>query len=202
MLVPLTESQPSAELPLTITVAPPPCRLAGRLSGGRQGGHGAPVDPGSAVDCAERPRGPMAWSAPPTARVVRDGAMMVDGYVRSWPSGAWGGSRESVERSLIGAWAVRHGCRVRCVFQEPASGGIDSPRSSLPQILERVESRESDGVVVARLTHLGRCLEEAVSAVERIEAAGGRFVSVCDGIDMGTASGRLVFRVLLSVLEW
>ena len=155
MLVPLAASQSSVELPVTITVAPPPCRLAGRLSGGRQGGDRAPADPGSAGDCADRPSRPMAWSAPSTARVVRSGAMMVDGYVRSWPSGAWGGSRESVERALIGAWAVHHGCRVRCVFQEPASGGIDSPRSLLRQVLERVESRESDGVVVARLTSSG-----------------------------------------------
>jgi DNA invertase Pin-like site-specific DNA recombinase len=74
--------------------------------------------------------------------------------------------------------------------------------SLLRRAVERVESRESDGVVVARVTHLGRSLEETIAAVERIEAAGGRFVSVCDGVDLGTASGRLVLRVLLSVLEW
>lgn len=128
--------------------------------------------------------------------------MMIDGYVRSSSPESWSATRPSVERALIGWWAVRHGCRVGCMFQEPASATMDDPRSLLRRAVERVESRESDGVVAARVTHLGRSLEEALSAVERIEAAGGRFVSVCDGIDLGTASGRLVLRVLLSVLEW
>ena len=201
MLVPLTESQSSAELPVTITVAPPPCRLAGRLSGGRQGGHRAPTAPARSAIALT---GPEANGLECPVHAVDPSQRRDDGrWLRPLVAvGGLGRSRDSVERALIGAWAVRHGCRVRCVFQEPTSGGIDSPRSMLRQVLERVESRESDGMVVARITSLSRSLEEAVSAVERIEAAGGRFVSVCDGIDLGTASGRLVLRVLLSVLEW
>ena len=65
-----------------------------------------------------------------------------------------------------------------------------------------MESRESDGLVVARLRNLGSSLEEAVAVLERIQAAGGRFVSVCDGIDLGASNGHSILRLLLTVLEW
>jgi DNA invertase Pin-like site-specific DNA recombinase len=43
---------------------------------------------------------------------------------------------------------------------------------------------------------------EAVDTIERIQAAGGTFVSVCDGIDLGTPSGRLILPLLVSVARW
>lgn len=73
--------------------------------------------------------------------------------------------------------------------------------SQLREAVERVESRESDGLVVARLRNLGSSLEEAVAVLERIRAAGGAFVSVCDGIDLSGSHGCLVMRLLLSVLD-
>jgi DNA invertase Pin-like site-specific DNA recombinase len=72
----------------------------------------------------------------------------------------------------------------------------------LAEALQRVESHETDGLVVTRLTHLGRSLEDALAAIERIQAAGGRFVSVCDAIDLSTPTGRLTLPLLLSILDW
>ena len=70
------------------------------------------------------------------------------------------------------------------------------------EALERVESGESDGIVAVRLTQFGASLREALRSIERIEAAGGTFVSVGDGIDLSTPTGRLILRLLLSVAEW
>jgi DNA invertase Pin-like site-specific DNA recombinase len=88
------------------------------------------------------------------------------------------------------------------VFEELAETRLADHCSRLRQALERVESRESDGLVVARFKNLGSSLEEAVAVLERIQAAGGRFVSVCDGIDLAAPNGRAILRLLLSVLEW
>jgi hypothetical protein len=41
-----------------------------------------------------------------------------------------------------------------------------------------------------------------IAAIERVEAAGGRFVSVQDGLDTSTDTGRLVLHILLSLAEW
>lgn len=88
------------------------------------------------------------------------------------------------------------------MFEERAQSGSPDARPALDQALARVESRESDGVIVARLQDLGSSLGDALRAIERIQAAGGTFVSVCDGIDLGTATGRLIMRLLLSVADW
>jgi DNA invertase Pin-like site-specific DNA recombinase len=97
---------------------------------------------------------------------------------------------------------LRRGWRVGRLFEEPADARLADRRSLLRDALERVESRESDGLVVARFKNLGSSLEDAVAALERIQAAGGRFVSVCEGIDLGGSTGYPILRLLLSVLEW
>jgi DNA invertase Pin-like site-specific DNA recombinase len=56
--------------------------------------------------------------------------------------------------------------------------------------------------VVARLNHLAVSLSAALDAIERIQSAGGTFISVGDGIDLGTPTGQLMLRLLLSVVDW
>jgi DNA invertase Pin-like site-specific DNA recombinase len=65
----------------------------------------------------------------------------------------------------------------------------------------RVESGESDGLVVIELRQLGESLADILRAIERIQAAGGAFASVRDGIDLSTPTGRLIARVLVSLVE-
>jgi Resolvase, N terminal domain len=134
--------------------------------------------------------------------VISSGALLVDGYVRSSPPRAWSGSPASIDRGLIGRCVLGRGWRVGRVFEEPTAARPADRGSRLREALERVESGESDGLVVARFKNLGSSLEEAVAVLERIQAAGGRFVSVCDGIDLGASNGRMILRLLLSVLEW
>ncbi len=115
--------------------------------------------------------------------------VLVDGYVHSPSAGGDGLASFAVQQGQIRRSAAARGWRVGRMFDE----------CSLYLALERIESRESDGLVVARLAHLGTSLEDAVVAIERIQAAGGRFLSIGDGIDLSTASGRLVLRILLSL---
>jgi DNA invertase Pin-like site-specific DNA recombinase len=99
-------------------------------------------------------------------------------------------------------WAEAHGWRIGYVFEELAPTQSAAGDSRLRAALERVESGETDGLIVARLKHLGNSLGEVVGVLERIQAAGGTFVSVRDGFDLGSPSGRLMLRVLVSVLRW
>ena len=75
-------------------------------------------------------------------------------------------------------------------------------RPLLEEALSRIESGASDGLVVAKLDRFGRSLIHSLAAVERIQAAGGTFVSVQDGFDLSTDHGRLVLRMMLSWAEW
>jgi hypothetical protein len=68
--------------------------------------------------------------------------------------------------------------------------------------LHRVESGESDGIVVARLDRFGRSLTDSLAAIDRIQRAGGTFISVQDGLDLSTPTGTLVVRIMFSMAEW
>jgi hypothetical protein len=56
--------------------------------------------------------------------------------------------------------------------------------------------------VVAKLDRFGRSLIDGLSKIDRITAAGGIFVSVQDGLDLSTPTGKLVLRIMLSMAEW
>jgi hypothetical protein len=88
------------------------------------------------------------------------------------------------------------------VFEELDESGGRRDRPLLEQAICRVERGESHGLVVAYLSRFGRSLIDGLAAIERITRAGGTFVSVQDGLDCSTDTGKLILRFLLSVAEW
>jgi Resolvase, N terminal domain len=136
------------------------------------------------------------------AQGSRSPVLVVDGYVRPSGDGPWTPSSAAIQRGQIARWAAARGWRLGRVFEEPPSLGLADARPLLAEALDRVESRESDGIAIARLHHIGCSLGQALSAIERIQAAGGTFVSICDGIDLSTPTGRLILRLLLSMEYW
>ena len=127
--------------------------------------------------------------------------MVIDGYVRvSQLRGREGESFISpvVQDDQIRAWATMRGAQVGRVFKELDASGARADRPLLEEALSRIEAGASDGLVVAKLDRFGRSLIHSLAAVERIQAAGGTFVSVQDGFDLSTDHGRLVLRMMLS----
>jgi DNA invertase Pin-like site-specific DNA recombinase len=131
--------------------------------------------------------------------------LAVDGYVRVSRVGGRKGERfisPAVQREMIEGWAVMRGARLLEVFEELDESGGRADRPQLEMALGRVESGISQGIVVAKVDRFGRSLLSGLAAIERIKVAGGTFVSVQDGLDTSTDSGRLVLRILLSLGEW
>ena len=131
--------------------------------------------------------------------------MLLDGYIRvSQVRGRQGPRFISPvqQREQIEAWVNSHGARIGEVFEEFDQSGARADRPLLNQAIERVEQGESVGLVVAKLDRFGRSVIDGLRAIQRIERAGGTFVSVQDGLDLGTATGRLVLQVLFSIGEW
>jgi DNA invertase Pin-like site-specific DNA recombinase len=131
--------------------------------------------------------------------------MLVDGYVRV--SDVRGRAGESFispadQAEQILAWAAMRGAEIGRVFEELDVSGARSDRPLLEQAVRRIEEGSSDGLVVAKLDRFGRSLMHGLMAVERIQAAGGTFVSVQNGFDISTDQGRLVLRLMLSWAEW
>jgi site-specific DNA recombinase len=131
--------------------------------------------------------------------------MLVDGYVRVSQVGGRRGERfisATVQRERIEAWVTLHGAWLGEVFEELDESGGRRDRPLLLRAIRRVETGESRGIVVAKLDRFGRSLIDGLGAIERITAAGGTLVSVEDGFDLGTDTGRLVYRIMLSMAEW
>lgn len=131
--------------------------------------------------------------------------MVLDGYVRvSQVRGRQGEGfispteqRENIERGI----ALRR-ARVGCIFEELDESGARDDRPVLEQAIARVESGQSDGLVVSELDRFGRSLVDGLAAIERIQRAGGTFASVNNGFDLSTDTGRLVLHLMLSLAEW
>jgi site-specific DNA recombinase len=130
---------------------------------------------------------------------------MIDGYVRvSRVAGRTGASFISpvLQREQIEGWCGLHGYDVGVIHEELDESGGRADRPKLQRAIERVEAGESEGLVVAKLDRFGRSLLDSLTAIERIQRAGGRFASVADGFDLGTETGRLVVRIMLSLAEF
>ena len=133
------------------------------------------------------------------------GELWVDGYVRVSRVGGRRGERfisPTVQRELIEGWATAAGARVLEIFEELDRSGRSGERPLLEKALGRVESGISQGIVVAWVTRFGRSLLSGIAALERIQAAGGRFVAVQNGLDTSTDTGRLVLHILFALGEW
>ena len=94
------------------------------------------------------------------------------------------------------------GAHVLEVFEELDESGARADRPLLQEAIRRVEAGVSQGVVVAVLDRFGRSLVDSLALIDRIQAAGGTFVAVQNGLDLTTDTGRLVLRLMLSLAEY
>lgn len=131
--------------------------------------------------------------------------MRLDGYVRVSQVRGRGGDTfisPAVQRQRIEAWAAAYGHEIIRVFEELDQSGARADRPMLAEALTRVENGVSDGIIVAKLDRFGRSLIDGLHHIERIQTAGGTFVSVADGFDLTTDTGRLVLRIMLSLAQF
>ncbi len=107
------------------------------------------------------------------------------------------------QRTQIERYAELYGVTVdRWVVDEGQSAkNLDRP--GVAEVLAGLDSREVEGVIVAKLDRLTRSVRDAGDLVERYFASGrARLISVGEQIDTTTAAGRLVLNVLASVGQW
>jgi DNA invertase Pin-like site-specific DNA recombinase len=130
---------------------------------------------------------------------------MIDGYVRVSQVRGRHGDRflsPAVQREQIEGWIAARGAQIGQLFEELDVSGARVNRPGLEQAIRRIECGASDGLVVAKLDRFGRSLTQSLAAIQRIQSAGGIFVSVQDGLDLATDTGRLIVRIMLSMAEW
>ncbi len=130
---------------------------------------------------------------------------VMDGYIRVSRVGGREGERyisPTVQREKIAGWARLHDVALgEIVLEEDMSGARPVDQRQLGRLLARVESGLSSGLVTMNLERFGRDTLETLQAAKRIKEAGGRLVTVEDGVDSSQASGKLVITMLAALAE-
>src|SRR6218665_3751404 len=99
-------------------------------------------------------------------------------------------------------WCAAHDHELVVVREDIDVSGGQRNRPGLIDLVERVERGEIEGIIVAALDRFGRSLVDAIGLMDRIDQAGGQFVSVKDGFDTRTPYGRLALNILLSIAQF
>lgn len=131
--------------------------------------------------------------------------MHVDGYIRvSRLKGRDGASFISpdIQRERIEAWTRLSDSTLLEIHTDLDESGANAERPGLIEALRRAESGESGGIVVAKLDRFARSLTAALEVIKRLDAAGAAFVSVAEGLDPTTASGKMMMRLMLVLAEF
>jgi DNA invertase Pin-like site-specific DNA recombinase len=104
------------------------------------------------------------------------------------------------QRAVIDAEAERRGWDVEYCADEGASGKYINER--LREVLQLLASGQGDGLVVAKMDRLARSIINAADIMERANSQGWSLVVLDLGVDLTTASGRLIAQVMSSFAEY
>lgn len=129
----------------------------------------------------------------------------MDGYIRvSRVGGRSGDSFQSPakQRDEIETWAKLRGVTIAKWHEDLDISGKTTSRPGLDEAMRRVETGESDGIVVAKLSRFGRSVPDGLKLVKRVHDAGGKFAAIDLGIDPTTSTGKLVLTFMLGLAEW
>ena len=80
--------------------------------------------------------------------------------------------------------------------------GAKERRPALDQLIRDARRRRFDTVVCWRLDRLGRSLKHLVTLLDEFQALGVSFISLGEGIDLGTPAGRLQLHILAALAEF
>jgi putative DNA-invertase from lambdoid prophage Rac len=86
------------------------------------------------------------------------------------------------------------------IIEEEESTRKTRPKKA--ELLQRLRSREFVGVCIWKLDRWARSSTELVLEIQELHDAGLQFVSISDGIDLSSATGRLQFQILSAFAEF
>jgi site-specific DNA recombinase len=131
----------------------------------------------------------------------------VIGYGRvSMEEQATKGASLEMQELKIRQHCATHDLNLLRVVLDPGFSGKDLDRPGITEVLECLRQRKggADGVVIYKLDRLTRSLRDWADLITEFFGDKGqkRLLSVNDSIDTGTAGGRMVLNVLMSVAQW
>jgi DNA invertase Pin-like site-specific DNA recombinase len=80
--------------------------------------------------------------------------------------------------------------------------GAKESRPELNRLMADAKKRKFDAIAVWKLDRFGRSLKHLVMTLADLESLGIAFVSIRDGFDLSTPSGRLMFQIIGAMGEF
>jgi len=99
-------------------------------------------------------------------------------------------------------YCAARGWHIRREFVDAGVSGSKDRRPALDELITHARRRRFDVVVCWRLDRLGRNLRHLVTLLDELQSLGVSFVSLGEGIDLGTPAGRLQLHILAALAEF
>jgi DNA invertase Pin-like site-specific DNA recombinase len=100
------------------------------------------------------------------------------------------------------AYCAARGWQVRREYVDTGVSGSKDRRPALDDLIADARRRRFGVLVCWRLDRLGRNLRHLVTLLEELRELGIGFVSLGEGIDLGTPAGRLQLHILAALAEF
>jgi len=129
--------------------------------------------------------------------------MKAIGYVRvSTDQQADKGVSLEAQTEKVRAMAVVQGTELLDIIVDAGESAKNLQRPGMAQLLDLVDSRAVDVVIIAKLDRLTRSVADLAELLKRFKKHKVSLVSVADSLDTKSAAGRLVLNIMVSVSEW
>lgn len=129
--------------------------------------------------------------------------MKAIGYVRvSTDKQAEKGVSLEAQAEKIRAMAVVQGVELLDILIDAGESAKSLDRPGMARLQAMVDAREVQVVIIAKLDRLTRSVKDLGELLERFQKKGVSLVSVAESLDTGSAAGRLVINIMVSVSQW
>ena len=129
--------------------------------------------------------------------------MKAIGYVRvSTDKQADFGVSLEAQTAKVQAMAVVQGVELVDVIVDAGASAKSLDRPGMNRLLSLVEAGAVQVVIIAKLDRLTRSVGDLAELLKRFDKRKVSLVSVADSLDTGTAAGRLVINIMVSVSQW
>jgi DNA invertase Pin-like site-specific DNA recombinase len=112
------------------------------------------------------------------------------------------GQDVNLQLNELREYSERRGWTIVGEYVDNGVSGAKESRPELNRLMADAKRRKFDSIAVWKLDRFGRSLKHLVMTLADLESLGIAFVSLRDGFDLSTPSGRLMFQIIGAMGEF
>lgn len=107
-----------------------------------------------------------------------------------------------MQRSEIMTYVQARGFFITQIYEDFASGSATVKRPSWNSLMKDAKMRKFDQIIVWRLDRWARSLKDLIMSLHELDELGIKFISLRDGIDLSSSSGKLMFHIIAAFADF